>query len=83
MMKLLPKIRATLAVKLYSYGLSQKEIAKLLEVSQAEISNYLRAKRGKLLNIRIIDEIAKEIYETKRSLSEVLCKYCPKIINLV
>ncbi len=78
--KLLPKIRASLAIKLYSLGLSQNKIAKLLEVSQAEVSNYIRFKRGEVLELKVLNYILQELLKDK-SLSDILCKYCEKLIQ--
>ncbi|HHF55590.1 MAG TPA: helix-turn-helix domain-containing protein [Thermoplasmatales archaeon] len=55
----LPCIRKKLAEVLYKKGLSQKEIAEMLGVSNAAISQYLSNKRGKLG--KFDDEIEREI----------------------
>lgn len=46
---MLPAIRRELAVYFKQCGLEQKEIARLLKVSEPAISQYLRAKRATLV----------------------------------
>ncbi len=83
--KLFPAIRKLLAIYLYEKGLTQSEIAELLEVSQPAISNYLRGKRGETKNAeldeKIIQEMADYMFKTRAKFSEVICKYCSKLVK--
>ena len=89
---LIPALRAILAKKLMeSYSIQEEDISKMLGVTQAAISNYIRGTRGnpelitKLLSIKevagMIDEIASNLSTnmayTPASLSKFigLCNY--------
>lgn len=56
---LLPAIRRELAIALKEIGRDQKQIAKLLGVSEPSISHYFNLKRG--ADVEFTDEIKKEI----------------------
>jgi predicted transcriptional regulator len=56
---ILPAIRRELSIALKAAGRSQKEIAKLLGVTEPAVSQYLNAKRAS--DVHFPDEIAKEI----------------------
>ena len=56
---LLPAIRAALATALVQKGLSQLQVARLLETAPAAISQYLSGKRG--YRIEFDDDIRAEI----------------------
>ena len=89
---LIPALRAILAKKLMDmYNIQEEDISKMLGVTQAAISNYIRGTRGnpelitKLLSIKevsdMIDEIASNLSNnmayTPASLSKFigLCNY--------
>ncbi|MGI0008505.1 MAG: transcriptional regulator [Nitrosopumilaceae archaeon] len=89
---LIPALRAILAKKLMEmYNIQEEDISKMLGVTQAAISNYIRGTRGnpelitKLLSIKevsdMIDEIASNLSTnmayTPSSLSKFigLCNY--------
>lgn len=89
---LIPALRAILAKKLMeTYNIQEEDISKMLGVTQAAISNYIRGTRGnpeliiKLLSIKevsdMIDEIASNLSTnmayTPASLSKFigLCNY--------
>ena len=89
---LIPALRAILAKKLMeAYNIQEEDISKMLGVTQAAISNYIRGTRGnpeliiKLLSIKevsgMIDEIASNLSTnmayTPASLSKFigLCNY--------
>lgn len=59
-----PKIKAELAKRLKAEGKSQREIAKILEVTEAAVSQYLSGKRAK----------AKRLTDVRRC--ECVCKLC-------
>lgn len=45
----LPAIRRELSIELVKQGLNQKKIAKLLNITEPTVSNYIRSKRGGLI----------------------------------
>jgi hypothetical protein len=47
----LPAIRRELALSMKSHGKTQKEIARLLDVTEAAVSQYLHKKRAKELKL--------------------------------
>lgn len=79
----LPMIRKEIAESLIiDHGLSQKETAKKLKISDAAVSQYLSGKRG---NLQVIDkELNKEIKKSTRRIinqgDEILiseiCRLC-------
>jgi len=65
---LIPALRAILAKKLMEmYNIQEEDISKMLGVTQAAISNYIRGTRGnpelitKLLSIKEVSEMVDEI----------------------
>jgi predicted transcriptional regulator len=65
---LIPALRAILAKKLIEeHGIGEEEVSKLLGVTQAAISNYVRGTRGdpilinKLLEIKEVSEMINDI----------------------
>lgn len=61
---ILPTLRASLAKELITgYNLNQGEVAKLLDVSQPAVSQYLRSLRGKneILENKIVKDQIKEL----------------------
>ena len=65
---LIPALRAILAKKLIEeHGIREEEVSKLLGVTQAAISNYIRGTRGdpilisKLLAVKEVSEIVDDI----------------------
>lgn len=65
---LIPALRAILAKKLMeTYSIQEEDISKMLGVTQAAISNYIRGTRGnpelitKLLSIKEVSEMIDEI----------------------
>ena len=62
----LPAIRAALAAELVKNGISQQEVAKLLELAPSAVSQYLSGKRGYRIVFegtaeRLIGDLAREI----------------------
>ncbi len=80
----LPCIRKKLAKNLLGKGLSQKEIAEKLGVSNAAISQYITDKRGG--NVKLSDEINGEIEKSANAILngedavKEICRIC-KIIK--
>ncbi|MBI4257754.1 MAG: helix-turn-helix domain-containing protein [Thaumarchaeota archaeon] len=67
----IPALRAMVAKRLlHKYGLTQQRTAKLLGVTQAAISNYMRETRGAAYTLEsnvtvavMMDDLAKSLYE--------------------
>lgn len=62
----LPAIRAALAAELVKNGVSQQDVAKLLEIAPSAVSQYLSGKRG--YRIEFEEPIAKRIGELARDI---------------
>ncbi|MEM5812821.1 MAG: helix-turn-helix domain-containing protein [Candidatus Aenigmatarchaeota archaeon] len=82
--KLLPSIRAMIAKELViNHGFSQEEVARIMNVTQGAISQYIRRKRGKKFEEnKIISKLIKEFCENLKkgsNFDEELCKLCMKI----
>ena len=83
---LIPAIRAILANKLvYEYEMKEEVVAKVLGVTQAAISNYLRGTRGdiELMNklrsfmevMRMTDDIARDLASDKAYTPNTMAKF--------
>jgi predicted transcriptional regulator len=83
---LIPAVRAILAKKLIKeYSLKEEDIAKVLGITQAAVSNYVRGTRGdveliaKLESVmevmRMIDDIARDISTNKAYTPSTLAKF--------
>jgi len=83
---LIPAIRAIISRRLVNdYNMKEEDVAKLLGVTQAAVSNYIRGTRGdaelvkKLTSLptiaRRIDEISRELASNKAFLPSTMAKY--------
>lgn len=77
----LPAIRRELAKSLINYGLTQKQIAEKLGVTDAAISQYLNSKRAKEISFdkelnKRIKESAKKIIDNNYNLVEEIQNIC-------
>lgn len=79
----LPSIKCQMAVYMKEKGISQKEIAKLLSVTEAAVSQYLSGKRANDFDLK---KVQKEIQEASDKLIEnpetyiyIVCDLCKKI----
>lgn len=83
---LIPAVRAILAKKLIrEYYLKEEDIAKVLGITQAAVSNYVRGTRGdmelisKLESVRevmrMIDDIARDLSTNKAYTPSTLAKF--------
>ena len=83
---LIPAVRAILAKRLIKdYSLKEEDVAKVLGITQAAVSNYVRGTRGdvellsKLVSVRevmrMIDDIAKDISTNKAYTPSTLAKF--------
>jgi predicted transcriptional regulator len=67
---LVPALRSAIARELtQTYGLKQKDVAKLLGVTQTAVSKYTRHVRGTVLKIEEVEEIQPTIKEIVMSLA--------------
>ena len=84
---LIPSVRALVAKELITkYKLRQIDVAKMLGVTQAAISQYLRGARGNIIDLRndkeimrIVDRMATGLINkdlTKKDLSILICEIC-------
>ncbi len=81
---IIPAIRRELTVTLYKKGLKQSEIAKLLNLTNAAVSQYLKAKRATTIKfddetLKILEEAAESILENDDL--ENLIRQIENIIN--
>ena len=83
---LIPAVRAILANKLIKeYSLKEEDVARVLGITQAAVSNYVRGTRGdmelisKLESVRevmrMIDDIAKDLSTNKAYTPSTLAKF--------
>src|ERR671930_94068 len=83
---LIPAVRAILAKKLIKeYSLKEEDIAKVLGITQAAVSNYIRGTRGdielisKLESVRevmhMIDDIATDLASNKAYTPSTMAKF--------
>lgn len=77
--KILPFIRSELArVLVIEYHLSQRDVAKILGVTEAAVSQYLKGKRGKYRDSHVekaVRKVAERIVKRKETLPFcILCK---------
>lgn len=83
---LIPAVRAILAKKLIKeYALKEEDVAKVLGITQAAVSNYVRGTRGdvelisKLESVRevmrMIDDISKDLSTNKAYTPNTLAKF--------
>lgn len=68
---IIPALRAMIAKELIEkYGLTQQSVAKLLNVSQAAISNYMRGVRGIVVNL-----------EQDKDIQSIVSKIADMLVN--
>jgi predicted transcriptional regulator len=84
---LLPALRREVAMRFKSEAYSQKDIAKLMDITPAAVSQYLHNKRAKKLDIEIdhniIDEAVKAIQKSPKEYSKILQESLKKMHKLV
>ncbi|MEM0029374.1 MAG: helix-turn-helix domain-containing protein [Candidatus Nitrosocaldus sp.] len=83
---LIPAIRAIISRRLVNeYNMKEEDVARLLGITQAAVSNYIRGTRGdaelakRLMSepsvVRRIDEISKELAMNKAFMPSTMAKY--------
>jgi len=85
--KILPAIRRELVIELLNLNKKQNEIAKILNVTPAAITQYVKGKRAKIeltpSEKKIIKILAKKIVNKNEEDEKQLCSLCKKITNRV
>lgn len=76
---IIPAIRREFAKAMVKQGLTQKEVAKKLGVTEAAVSQYIKSKRGKEITLTkkvkdSIEESARKVVNNKSSLLNELNK---------
>ncbi|MCS7109698.1 MAG: hypothetical protein NZ903_02800 [Candidatus Micrarchaeota archaeon] len=76
--ELLPTIRKETARLLISKDYTQREISKILEVSEAAVSQYIKERRGKHKKRleELISKYISEHYDINKSFAENVCDLC-------
>jgi hypothetical protein len=79
----LPAIRAELAVRMRDEGINQARIARILGVTPAAVSQYVKSKRGTVGQdtevLAAIDDYIEKYKDDPDELSAHLCGVCNKI----
>jgi predicted transcriptional regulator len=79
MSKLLPIIRKEFSILLYKRGMKKKEIAEALKITQSAVSQYLKAKRGKIQDGSTYKLIKKIVTREGKNQKLNVCFICRKI----
>jgi predicted transcriptional regulator len=81
--ELLPTIRRQTSLYLSSKKYSQKQIAQILGISEAAVSQYISKKRGKQVSLleREIKGFIQKNYDLEKTFSENVCYICTYIRN--
>lgn len=83
----IPAIRSELAKDLLSLGMKQKDVSKLMDVTQPAVSQYITDKRGSGIKLdervkNLIKDFAKELYTGEAKKSDIIgrtCSICKQI----
>ncbi|MGZ4907518.1 MAG: transcriptional regulator [Halobacteriota archaeon] len=83
----LPAIRAEMAVRMKEEGMSQAQIARILGVTPAAVTQYVKRKRGTTGQdaevLEVIDNYLEEYKGDPEALSIHLCDVCNEIKSLI
>ena len=83
----LPVIRAEMALRMKDEGISQAQIARILGVTPAAVTQYVKSKRGTAGQetevLEVIDEYLEEYKDDPEALSVHICDVCNKIKSLL
>lgn len=81
--RILPAIRRGLVVSLVKRGKKQNEIAEMLHITPAAVTQYIKGKRAKILltgaEKKEISKIAADSIKTGEIPKKDLCKLCEKM----
>ena len=83
----IPAIKSELAKYLLSFGMKQKEVSELMDITQPAVSQYLTDKRGNGIKFSddvkfLIKELAKDLANNKAKKSDIVkrsCEICNKV----
>ncbi len=67
---LLPSIKRSLAVELYSRKIPKKEVAKLLDLSPSSVTRYVKGERGHLIDISKFTDVMEYITRLADSIAK-------------
>lgn len=78
---LIPGIRSVLAKELFNLGMKQKEISKILDITQPAVSQYLSDKRGNEVGFSneilvMIKNLANELKDGKIEKIDIIPRIC-------
>ena len=75
---ILPVIKRALIVELHRRGFKVKDIARLLNMTPAAVSQYLHGKRGKEIKVKGIEELVKKALRGELR-QEDICSVCDRL----
>lgn len=78
---LIPGIRSVLAKELFNLGMKQKEISKILDITQPAVSQYLSDKRGNEVGfnddiLELIKKLANDLKDGKIEKIDIIPRIC-------
>ena len=76
--RILPIIKRALVEELHKRGLKVKEIAELLGMTPAAVSQYLHGKRGKEVRVKGIDALVEKALRGELK-QEDICNLCDRL----
>ena len=81
--KVLPAIRRALVAELSKTDKKQNEIAKMLNVTPAAVTQYIKGKRAKVKliedELQVVAKIAEKSLKTGKIEEDAMCNLCDKI----
>ncbi len=84
---ILPALRREIAMKLKESGMTQKDIAAIMDITPAAVSQYIHNKRAKKLDFKINQEIinnaVKEITDNSKDYAEIIQDSLKQLDKLV
>gem|GEM_PF-86927 len=77
----IPGIRSVLAKKLFGFGMKQKEISAILDITQPAVSQYISDKRGNEVGfndeiLAMIDNLAHDLKNGKLEKTDIITRIC-------
>ena len=78
--KVLPAIKRAMVKELHRRGYRVKEIASLLGITTAAVSQYLHDKRGKDIPITGIEKLVDKLVEGRLKREDV-CEVCDRVVG--
>ncbi len=83
----IPAIRSQLAKDLLSFGMKQKEVSEIMDITQPAVSQYITDKRGSGIKLRdevklLVTKLAKDLADNVATKSDIVKRNC-EICNMV